>query len=342
MLIKALRGTARGSGRASRRRRRRRPLRRGHRRRARRAAAPPTSLHRRRRHRRDEAARSTACARLSGGALAQVVADAARARSHFRPSPRRAAPTERRARRLLSELRGAHHGRAARHDGADVAARPPPSALFAKAGFAVVYPERLAELCCGQPFESKGLAEAADRKSAELEAALRAASDDGRWPIVFDTSPCAYRMKRYLAGAAAGARQHRVHRTTRAAARGARRRGAEPVAIHPVCSVRKMGTVDKLRAHRRALQRRGRRRRRRAVLRLRRRQGLQPAGAQRARAAPPRRRRCRRTAAPAIRPAAPARSGCRSRRGFPYQSIIYLVDACAQPRATGARKESTP
>ena len=58
-------------------------------------------------------------------------------------------------------------------------------------------PEGLADLCCGQPFESKGFAAAADRKSAELEAALRAASDGGRVPIVFDTSPCAYRMKRY-------------------------------------------------------------------------------------------------------------------------------------------------
>ena len=45
-----------------------------------------------------------------------------------------------------------------------------------------------------------GLIDTADRKSAELEAALRDASDGGRTPIVFDTSPCAYRMKRYLAG----------------------------------------------------------------------------------------------------------------------------------------------
>ena len=72
--------------------------------------------------------------------------------------------------------------------------------LFAKAGFEVVYPERLGDLCCGQPFESKGLFEAAERKSAELEAALRDASENGRLPIVFDTSPCTYRMQRYLAG----------------------------------------------------------------------------------------------------------------------------------------------
>ena len=117
--------------------------------------------------------------------------------------------------------------------------------LFRKAGFDVVYPDRLAELCCGQPFESKGLAAAADRKSVELETALRAASEDGRLPIVFDTSPCAYRMKRYLAG------RLKVQDSTEfvhdvVLPRVVLVRQSVPVAIHPVCSLRKMGTVDKL------------------------------------------------------------------------------------------------
>src|SRR5450631_371567 len=72
--------------------------------------------------------------------------------------------------------------------------------LFQRAGFDVVYPAGLAGHCCGQPFESKGLMDAANLKSAELEAALHDVSEGGRWPIVFDTSPCAYRMKRILAG----------------------------------------------------------------------------------------------------------------------------------------------
>jgi D-lactate dehydrogenase len=131
--------------------------------------------------------------------------------------------------------------------GHEVAASLPVTAerLFAKAGYAVTYPERLDELCCGQPFESKGLAATADRKSAELEAALRAASDDGRVPIVFDTSPCAYRMKRYLAGRLAIQDSiefidaHVLPRVAVTPITG-------PVAVHPVCSVRKMGTVDRL------------------------------------------------------------------------------------------------
>jgi D-lactate dehydrogenase len=120
--------------------------------------------------------------------------------------------------------------------------------LLRRAGFSPIYPQRMAELCCGQPFESKGLMEAADRKSAELVAALHDASDGGRLPVVFDTSPCAYRIKRYLA------EQQRtlklldivealhdlvLPRVTLAPSDA-------PVAVHPVCSVRKMGLEARL------------------------------------------------------------------------------------------------
>ena len=64
--------------------------------------------------------------------------------------------------------------------------------------FKTVYPARLAGLCCGQPWETQGLRELADEKSAELEAALFQASDGGRLPIVSDTSTCSRRMQEYL------------------------------------------------------------------------------------------------------------------------------------------------
>jgi D-lactate dehydrogenase len=119
--------------------------------------------------------------------------------------------------------------------------------LFRKAGFDVVYPPHLAALCCGQAFESNGLMEAADRKSAELESALSKASENGRWPIVFDTSPCTHRMRKFC-----GARLP-VHDSIEfihdaVLPRLALAPVSGPVAIHPVCSVRKMGTVDKLTA----------------------------------------------------------------------------------------------
>jgi len=119
--------------------------------------------------------------------------------------------------------------------------------LFSKAGFDVVYAGNLSELCCGQPFESKGLFAAADRKSEELEIALREASEDGRWPIVFDTSPCAYRMRRYCEGRLA-VRDCIEFIHDIVLPRVAIERQDDPVVIHPVCSVRKMGTVDKLAA----------------------------------------------------------------------------------------------
>jgi len=120
--------------------------------------------------------------------------------------------------------------------------------LFAKAGFEVAFPERLAGLCCGQAFESKGFFTAADAKAAELEAALRAAGGgSGEAPIVFDTSPCAYRMRRYLAG--------RLEVSDcidflhdEVLPRVAIEPRNETVAIHPVCSTRKMGGVEKLAA----------------------------------------------------------------------------------------------
>lgn len=123
--------------------------------------------------------------------------------------------------------------------------------LFQRAGFDVVYPDQLAGLCCGQPFESKGLIDAADHKSAELEAALAEASrksdGSGHWPIVFDTSPCAYRMKKFLAGRLPLHDSIEfVHDTL--LPRLTIDPQAEPVAVHPVCSVRKMGSTDKLMA----------------------------------------------------------------------------------------------
>ena len=165
---------------------------------------------------------------------------------HFRP-PRRAEQTG--AERVIYFPSCAARNMGAQR-GDDARALPEAAErLFRKAGFDVIYPEKLEELCCGQPFESKGLMAAADLKSAELERALSAVRGDASWPIVFDTSPCAYRMKRYL-GPDSGLVAHDViefvHDTI--LPRISIKQTDKPVAVHPVCSVRKMGTVDKLSA----------------------------------------------------------------------------------------------
>ena len=70
--------------------------------------------------------------------------------------------------------------------------------LMAKAGYEVIFPEGMERMCCGQIWESKGMLDIADRKSAELEAALWKASEEGRYPVLCAQSPCLHRMKRVM------------------------------------------------------------------------------------------------------------------------------------------------
>ncbi len=70
--------------------------------------------------------------------------------------------------------------------------------LLEKAGYRIIYPENIDKLCCGMAFDSKGFKEQGLKKAKELEAALLAASDNGRIPVLCDMSPCLYRMKETL------------------------------------------------------------------------------------------------------------------------------------------------
>ena len=70
--------------------------------------------------------------------------------------------------------------------------------LLRKAGYDVIFPERMDHLCCGTIWESKGLPDIADRKVMELEDALWEASGHGKYPVVCDQSPCLHRMKQKM------------------------------------------------------------------------------------------------------------------------------------------------
>lgn len=67
--------------------------------------------------------------------------------------------------------------------------------LLHKAGFHVIFPDNMDNLCCGTIWESKGMPDIADTKAAELELALYKASQNGKYPILCDQSPCLYRMR---------------------------------------------------------------------------------------------------------------------------------------------------
>jgi len=61
--------------------------------------------------------------------------------------------------------------------------------LLKKAGFEVIRPDFSGQ-CCGMPFNSKGMFEQADLKRQSLAQQLLNLSNNGEYPILFDTSPC--------------------------------------------------------------------------------------------------------------------------------------------------------
>ncbi len=117
--------------------------------------------------------------------------------------------------------------------------------LLIRAGYAPRLPRDFDSLCCGQMLASKGLADEADASAAKLEAALRAASDNGRYPIIMDASACSARMQEYLAGRLPLFDFHEfAHDALLPRLRLVRQAG--PIAVHVNCSVRKRGTDSKL------------------------------------------------------------------------------------------------
>ena len=70
--------------------------------------------------------------------------------------------------------------------------------LCQKAGFEVIFPRNMNNLCCGMIWESKGMPDIADAKTRELEAALAEASQAGAIPVVCDQSPCLHRMREHI------------------------------------------------------------------------------------------------------------------------------------------------
>ena len=114
--------------------------------------------------------------------------------------------------------------------------------LLEKAGYDVIFPENKDALCCGMIWESKGLPDIADRKLSELEEALWKASEEGRYPVLCDQSPCLHRMRGKIK------RMH-LYEPVEFIWEFLRERldfhpTDTPVAVHPTCSTRLMG-LDK-------------------------------------------------------------------------------------------------
>lgn len=116
--------------------------------------------------------------------------------------------------------------------------------LLEKAGFSVVFPPGYENLCCGTIWESKGMPDVADRKTAELEEALFVASNGGEYPILCDQSPCLLRMKEKMTRLRLFEPIELIE--TFLVERLDFTPIDEPIAIHATCSTRKMGLLPLL------------------------------------------------------------------------------------------------
>jgi len=117
--------------------------------------------------------------------------------------------------------------------------------LLNKGGYEVIFPENMNGLCCGMAFSSKGYADAGMKKSNELEVALIKASENGRYPVLCDMSPCLFTMKENMKS---GLKLYEPvefildyllpHLEISPI--------DETITVFPVCSVKKMGLEGKL------------------------------------------------------------------------------------------------
>ena len=117
--------------------------------------------------------------------------------------------------------------------------------LLIRAGFSIIYPKSVDSHCCGMPFSSKGFAEANYTQSKALEIALLEASENGKYPVLYDMSPCFYHSKEEFPKALKivdpiefmldYAMPHLTVKNKK-----------ETIAIFPVCSVKKIGKMEQL------------------------------------------------------------------------------------------------
>ena len=137
----------------------------------------------------------------------------------------------------INQTMGQSKGSKMKHDLVDEVIQ-----LMAKAGYEVIFPDGMEKMCCGQIWESKGMLDIADRKSAELEAALWEASEQGKYPVLCAQSPCLHRMKKVM-------KKLKLYEPAEFIMTYLKDRldfhpTDKPIAIHLTCSTRLMG-VDK-------------------------------------------------------------------------------------------------
>lgn len=116
--------------------------------------------------------------------------------------------------------------------------------LLQKAGYEVIFPTDMEKLCCGTIWESKGMLDIADRKAEELEAALWKASEQGKYPVLCDQSPCLHRMRETIKSMKLYEPAEFIYTFLKDKLTFTQTN--RPVAVHVTCSMQKMGLAHTL------------------------------------------------------------------------------------------------
>jgi glycerol-3-phosphate dehydrogenase subunit C len=117
--------------------------------------------------------------------------------------------------------------------------------LLIRAGFTLIYPKNLDNHCCGMPFSSKGFLEANHTKSKALEESLLEASENGKYPILYDMSPCFQHSKEEFSNVLKIVDpiefmlDYVMPNLTV-------KNKKETIVVFPVCSVKKIGKMEQL------------------------------------------------------------------------------------------------
>jgi Fe-S oxidoreductase len=117
--------------------------------------------------------------------------------------------------------------------------------LLVRAGFTIIYPEALDSHCCGMPFSSKGFTEANHSQSSALEESLLKASKNGKYPILYDMSPCFYHSKEEFSKALKIVDPIEFM-LDYVMPQLVVKNKKDTIAVYPVCSVKKIGKTDQL------------------------------------------------------------------------------------------------
>lgn len=118
------------------------------------------------------------------------------------------------------------------------------ASLLHKAGYEIIFPAQMDQLCCGTIWESKGMPEIADKKVKELEEALWKASEEGKYPVLCDQSPCLHRMRSCISRMKLYEPAEFIY--TFLKDRLEFKQIDAPIALHITCSMRRMGLANQL------------------------------------------------------------------------------------------------